>query len=107
MKRRIYVAGTFVSALLVLGVAQSLVGRVAQAQARGAVMAPRFEVDPFWPRPLPNHWLLGTPMGFFVDDKDTVWMVPRGAPTLNRDKTGIANKFAKCCAPAPPVLAFN
>ena len=21
------------------------------------VMAPRFEVDPLWPKPLPNHWV--------------------------------------------------
>ena len=27
------------------------------------VMAPRFEVDPFWPKPLPNHWLLGSAIG--------------------------------------------
>ena len=32
----------------------------AQAEAQGrAVSAPRFEVDPLWPKPLPNHWLLG------------------------------------------------
>ena len=107
MKRRIYVAGAFFSALLVLGVAQSLVGRVAAAQARSAVMAPRFEVDPFWPKPLPNHWLLGNSIGVFVDEKDNVWMVHRGVANLNRDENGIANKIAECCAPAPPVLAFD
>ena len=107
MKRRIYVAGAFFSALLVLGVAQSLVGRVAAAQAKSAVMAPRFEVDPFWPKPLPNHWLLGNSIGVFVDEKDNVWMVHRGVANLNRDENGIANKIAECCAPAPPVLAFD
>lgn len=107
MNRRIYVAGAFVSALVVLGVAQSLVGRVAQAQARSSVTAPRFEVDPFWPKPLPNHWLLGNSIGVFVDEKDNVWMVHRGVANLNRDENGIANKIAECCAPAPPVLAFN
>ena len=107
MKRRIYVAGAFISALLVLGIAQSLVGRVAAAQARSAVMAPRFEVDPFWPKPLPNHWLLGNSIGVFVDEKDNVWMVHRGVANLNRDENGIANKIAECCAPAPPVLAFD
>ena len=25
------------------------------AQTRGAAQAPMFEVDPFWPKPLPNH----------------------------------------------------
>ena len=23
--------------------------------------APMFEVDPFWPKPMPNNWLLGSP----------------------------------------------
>ena len=26
-----------------------------RAQGRGAVQAPIFEIDPFWPKPLPNH----------------------------------------------------
>ena len=107
MRRRFYVAGSFVAALVVLGLAQSVVGRVAQAQARNSVMAPRFEVDPFWPKPLPNHWLLGNSIGVFVDARDNVWMVHRGVANLNRDENGIANQIAECCAPAPPVLAFS
>ena len=27
---------------------------------KGAVQAPMFEVDPLWPKPLPNHWVLGS-----------------------------------------------
>lgn len=107
MKRRIYVAGALVSVLVVLGVAQSWFEKVAQAQARSTVMAPRFEVDPFWPKPLPNHWLLGNSIGVFVDAQDNVWMVHRGVANLNRDENGIANGIAECCAPAPPVLAFS
>src|SRR2546430_10696642 len=33
--------------------AAPLVSGATQAQT---VRAPRFEVDPFWPKPLPNHW---------------------------------------------------
>ena len=46
----------------VLLVATAVVAYVAQdriAAASNAVEAPVFEVDPFWPRPLPNHWVLG------------------------------------------------
>jgi hypothetical protein len=32
-----------------------------------AVMAPRFEVDPYWPKPLPNHWILGQTIGVSAD----------------------------------------
>ena len=37
-----------------------------------------FEVDPFWPKPLPNHWILGAAVGVWVDAQDHVWMVHRG-----------------------------
>ena len=41
---------------LVLGVASTVLSRRAVVNA-SAVVAPRFEVDPFWPKPLPNHWI--------------------------------------------------
>jgi len=41
-------------------------------------MAPMFEVDPFWPKPLPNHWLLGSTIGVGVDSRDHVWIIHRG-----------------------------
>ena len=43
-----------------------------QAAAAGSVQAPRFEVDPFWPKPLPNHWILGPTIGVDVDSRDHV-----------------------------------
>ena len=48
------------------------------AQTRGAVQAPMFEVDPFWPKPLPNHWNLGAAVGVWVDAQDHIWMIHRG-----------------------------
>src|SRR5262249_17038021 len=39
--------------------------------------APIFEVDPFWPKPLPNHWVLGSTIGLSVDDNDHVWVIHR------------------------------
>mgnify|MGYP001796679686 CR=1 FL=1 len=55
LRHRSLVAGASVVALLVtLALAQAILERRVDAQAKGAVMAPRFEVDPLWPRPLPN-----------------------------------------------------
>ena len=34
-----------------------------------------FEVDPFWPKPLPNHWILGATIGIGVDSRDHVFVV--------------------------------
>ncbi|MCS7026048.1 MAG: hypothetical protein NZV14_14690 [Bryobacteraceae bacterium] len=72
------------------------------------VQAPRFEVDPLWPKPLPNHWVIGATVGVAVDQKDNVWIVHR--PTSLEEKEQYAAwkpKAAECCLPAPPVLAFN
>ncbi len=97
--------------LFSLGAVERTLDRRAAAQVGGAVQAPRFEVDPFWPKPLPNHWLLGSAIGVSVDDQDHVWIVHRGGATLNaRTEMGAATdpKTAEeCCMPAPPVLEFD
>ncbi len=86
-------------------------GEVAGAAAPGtAGMAPRFEVDPLWPKPLPNHWVLGSTIGVSVDSRDHVWIIHRGGPTLNaRTEMSAATDppTGECCTPAPPVLEFD
>ena len=75
------------------------------------VMAPRFEVDPFWPKPLPNHWILGATIGVAVDSRDHVWIVQRNTPDqfAARTELGAAQDppLSECCNPAPPVLEFD
>ena len=65
--RSLWVGATFLSLLVALGAAQAQLDRLAAAQTTGTVEAPRFEVDPFWPRPMPNHWLLGNAIGVWAD----------------------------------------
>ena len=43
------------------------------------MQAPRFEVDPMWPKPLPNHWVIGQRIGVSVDAQDHIWIIHRGA----------------------------
>jgi len=69
--------------------------------------APRFEVDPSWPKPLPNSWVVGEVSGIAVDADDHVWV-------LQRPRTvGAAARGAAPTAPppsgvaAPPVLEFD
>ena len=33
------------------------------AAQKSAEKAPIFEVDPYWPKPLPNHWVTGSTIG--------------------------------------------
>jgi len=72
---------------------------------------PRFEVDPFWPKPLPNHWVLGSVTGVAVDARDHVWLVHLGMESLTpRTEAGLGTNpqtAETCCAPAPPVLEFD
>jgi DNA-binding beta-propeller fold protein YncE len=100
----------FVTVLAGLSIAARRLENTA-AQSGGTVQAPRFEVDPFWPKPLPNNWLLGSAIGVSVDSRDHVWIVHRGGATLNaRTEMGAATdpKTAEeCCVPAPPVLEFD
>ena len=79
-------------------------------QAGQSKIAPRFEVDPFWPRPLPNHWVLGSVIGVGVDSRDHVYIIHRGLATLDaRTEAGAATDppTGECCAPAPPILEFD
>src|SRR5438876_10001569 len=72
--------------------------------------APSFQVDPLWPKPLPNHWLLGSVTGVAVDAQDHAWGVHRGYDSMTaRTEIGAATnpKTAdECCVPAPPILEF-
>jgi DNA-binding beta-propeller fold protein YncE len=90
-----------------LGVGQAA---VEAAGGRQGVLAPAFEVDPFWPKPLPNHWILGSTIGVGVDSRDHVFIIHRGEATLNpRTESGGAAKppVGECCVAAPPILEFD
>lgn len=109
--RNVVIGAALATAVVGLGTAQRMFEKTAAAQGTATVQAPRFEVDPFWPRPLPNNWLLGSTIGVGVDSQDHVWIVHRGAATLNaRTEMSAATdpKTAQeCCVPAPPVLEFD
>src|SRR5215813_4823188 len=97
-----------VAALAVLGAAYAFLQKAARAEAATAVSAPSFEVDPFWPKPLPNHWILGMSIGVSVDAQDHVWIVHRaGALARNEKGASLEPPIASCCVPAPPVLEFD
>lgn len=107
-RARMFVASTAVlvaAGVLVLTAARIAPGAGPDAQAP---MAPRFEVDPFWPKPLPNHWVLGSAIGVGVDSRDHVFIVHRGNGDP-RTELGAAQDppTGECCRPAPPVLEFD
>lgn len=106
MKRNdLYIGGALVAAILLLAAASSVFHRKAVVEAAG-VQAPRFEVDPLWPKPLPHHWILGMTVGVSVDSQDHIWIVHRQG-TPEPKEVLLSTKGALCCIPAPPVLEFD
>src|SRR6184192_1058639 len=107
MKRHFSIGVLFVSLVIAFGIGSHLLEKRAAAAAAGAPTAPRFEVDPLWPKPLPNHWILGQTIGVGVDSKDHVFIIHRGDSTLNqRTEAGSAANppLGECCAAAPPII---
>ncbi len=65
-----------------------------------AALAPTFQVDPFWPKPLPGRWIVGAVVGVAVDSRDHVWITHRPA-TLQPNETRSGWHAA------PPVIEFD
>jgi DNA-binding beta-propeller fold protein YncE len=62
--------------------------------------APQYEVDPQWPKPLPNRWILGAVVGVAVDAREHVWIT-------HRPSTLQPNETRSIWRAAPPVLEFD
>lgn len=103
--KRILVGAAGLVALGSLGIAERALDARAQSQT---VQAPRFEVDPQWPRPLPNNWVMGNVIGVGVDARDHVFIVHRNDTFDPREIGGSGpTPASECCMPAPPVIEFD
>lgn len=103
--RKLLAATVLGASIVALGVGQRALQGATDGQP---VQAPVFEVDPFWPQPLPNHWIMGSIIGVGVDARDHVFVVHRQQTLNARTEVGAANTppVAECCVAAPPVLEF-
>ncbi len=107
-KIKLFIGGTLVLALVVLGVGQSKLQESSVA-ASNDIMAPHFLVDPYWPKPLPNMWAMGNTIGVEVDDRDHVFVVHRNDASQFGGNTeiGLLGGVSECCTPAPPIIEFD
>ena len=80
----------------VAALALALLGSVALSQTKATV--PKFEVDPWWPKPLPEGWITGRLGAVCVDSHDHVIVTNR------RDITEEEQETSK---QAPSVLLFD
>jgi DNA-binding beta-propeller fold protein YncE len=86
----------------------ALAGAMDEAFEQRGGAAPTYAVDPLWPKPLPNNWLMGMTIGVAVDAQDHVWIVHR-ADTLSPNEAAAEQNppTGSCCSKAPPVLEFD
>ena len=69
---------------------------VSLCRAQGSTL--KYEVDPTWPKPLPENWVTGQVSGVCVDGQDHVFIV-------NRDD--MTDKEAEVSRQAPPFIEFD
>ena len=106
LKGKVAVIATFFAVLIVLGFVSSRLEKRATVEASG-MQAPMFEVDPMWPKPLPNHWLLGMTIGVSVDSQDTSGSFTAKDRSIPRKPTAGDASGLRLLPPAPPVLEFD
>jgi hypothetical protein len=70
-------------------------GVVCRAQVQDR---PKYVVDPSWPKPLPEKWVIGQVSGVCVDAQDHVFIVNRNDMT---------DKEAEVAQQAPPYIEFD
>ena len=104
--RNFYITVVSILMLILLGIGQNILDKRSIVQGKNVVMAPRFEVDPHWPKPLPNHWYIGMTIGVACDAQDHVWIVHR-PDTVSPNEAAADQKTGSCCSKAPPVLEFD
>jgi len=77
-------------------------------QAIDAQGAPIFQVDPFWPKPLPNRWSMQQVTGIGVDHMDHIWFLNR-ANAAEGDEIGGSDDPPRidCCVKGPDVVELD
>jgi DNA-binding beta-propeller fold protein YncE len=68
------------------------------ALALSAQTPPRYEVDPSWPKPLPEGWVTGQLGGICADSHDHIVVV---------DRRNITKEEAETSKAAPPIIMFD
>ena len=95
---RALVAGTAFAAALWMALPDA--GDLLRGQV--SLQSSQFQVDPFWPKPLPNDWVTGNVGGTCVDKNDHVFIVTRTADPANL--TPAEKEVGRA---APPVIEFD
>jgi DNA-binding beta-propeller fold protein YncE len=87
------------SALAAAGLGLAFVLGISSPTPLNSQMKPvKFDVDPSWPKPMPDRWVTGAIGGVCTDPQDHVFILNRGGLTENELDSG---------RQAPPVIEFD
>ena len=107
-RRNLRRGATLLILLATLAAGQHLLDRAIVARGQDSGQVPRFQVDPLWPKPLPNLWVMGSVIGVSVDSRDQIWMIHRPSSLSDNERAAALDPpLAACCVPAPPILVFD
>src|SRR5467141_4837948 len=100
-----------------LGLAVGLgLANIGPVKPEKRLVAPIFQVDPFWPKPLPDNWVTGEIGGTCIDSQDHLFIVTRGFQTsglVSPENVGGADTSTGTLGGAfkskasPPVIEFD
>jgi hypothetical protein len=81
---------------------------IGAAPGARAQKGPVYKVDPYWPKPLPNKWIMQQVPTLTVDKDDHIWVFNRSRQ-INPDETGASTTPPRtdCCIAGPTVLEFD
>src|SRR5262245_30251894 len=102
--RTLWLAATAAALMCAPASAQMTIVNPALVAKIGGI--PQFEVDPFFPKHLPNNWLLGQVSGIRFDKNNNLWMTHRAGALTDRELAADKGQ-ARCCSKTPPVLVFD
>jgi DNA-binding beta-propeller fold protein YncE len=69
---------------------------------------PKYKVDPYWPKPLPNKWKMGGVTGLAVDKDDNVWVLDRPNDLTDIElEAELTPPIADCCVRPPAMIHID
>ena len=108
MKQKMFVGAGFLMLVVAFTVIQPVREEAAAAQGQKPGAVPTFQVDAYWPKPLPNNWTFGEFSGLAVDSHDHVWINQRPKTLADDEKYLLANPPpGDCCTPGPSIMEFD
>jgi hypothetical protein len=93
---------------MVVAASLAVFASIGLSQRCMAQALPQYQVDPAWPRELPNNWIMGQVGGMAVDKHDHIWVLQRpGTDTPDELGASLTPPRSMCCMTTPPVLEFD